>query len=120
MCVRKRYYHRREGCRIQLSLHTSLRTELVPRRNRASLGVAGKRKGYMTGPPRLPFSFPIIRKFQQQQQQQKICRFEVWKSHWEVEHIFDLYSLQKEILDNKSILILRAFKFNVKCVVPFG
>lgn len=72
VCVRKTDYHRGAGWRLQHSLHTSPRTELVPRRKRTSLGVARKRNIYLTGLRRPPFPFPIPWKFQQQQ----ISRFE--------------------------------------------
>lgn len=53
------------GHRLQLGLHTSRRTELVPRRDRVPLGVAWVRHGHKAGPPRLPFSFLVVCKFLQ-------------------------------------------------------
>lgn len=45
------------GCRLQLSLHTSHRTALLPGKKQSIAGRGGEEKGYVTGPPRL--SFPL-------------------------------------------------------------
>lgn len=74
--VRKRYDHREQGTDFSSALagpRRSRRTELIPRRNRASLGVAGKRDSSVTGPPRLSFPLPIVWEFLPK----KSLRFEV-------------------------------------------